>query len=76
MLTEFEGFDTEGFFASGSEAVAVDFSVILFVPRARISEGALLVGPGASISIGSISSSDTPSNRTELLIYSRTFGLP
>ena len=76
MLTEFEGFDTEGFFALGSEVVIVDFLVILFVPRARISEGALLVGPGALISISLIFSSDTPSNRIELLISSQIFGLP
>ena len=75
MLTEFEGFNIEGFFALGSEAIAVDFLVILFVPQARISKGALLINPGASISIDSIFSSDTPSNRTKLLISSRTFGL-
>jgi len=62
VLTEFEGFNIEGFFTLGSEAVAVDFLVILFMPQARISEGALLVGLGASISIGSIFSSNTPSN--------------
>jgi len=32
MLTEFEGFDTEGFFALGSEAIVVDFLIILFIP--------------------------------------------
>ena len=76
MLSKFEGFDIEGFFASKSEAIAVDFLVILFVPQARIFKGALLVSPGASISIDSISSSNTPSNRTKLLISSQTFGLP
>ena len=68
MLTEFEGFDTKGFFALGSEAIAIDFLIILFVPRARISEGAFLVSLGASISIGLIFSSDIPSNQIKLLI--------
>jgi len=76
MLTKFESFNTKGFFASGSEVIAVNFLIILFVPQARISKGALLVSPGASISIDSISSSNTPSNRTKLLISSQTFGLP
>ena len=76
MLIKFEGFNTKDFFALGSEAIAIDFLMILFVPQARISKGALLVSPGASISIDSISSSNTPSNRTKLLISSQTFGLP
>ena len=75
MLPEFEGFDIEGFFTSGSEAIAVDFLVILFVPRVRTFEEALLISPEASISIDSISSSNTPSNRTKLLISSQTFNL-
>jgi len=75
VLTKFEGFDTKDFFTLRSKAVIVDFLVILFVPRARISKGAFLVNPGASISIGSISSSDTPSNQIKLLISSQTFGL-
>ena len=62
MLTEFEGFNTKGFFILKSKVVVVNFLVILFMPQARISKGALLVGPGASISISSISSSNTPSN--------------
>ena len=62
MLPEFEGFDIEGFFTSGSEAIAVDFLVILFVPQARIFKGALLVSPGALISISLISSLDIPLN--------------
>ena len=70
MLSKFEGFDIEGFFASKSEAIAVDFLVILFVPRARISKRALLVGPGASISISLIFSLDIFSNQTKLLISS------
>ena len=75
MLTKFEGFNIKDFFTLRSKAVIVNFLVILFVPRARISEGALLVNPGASISIGSISSSDTLSNQIKLLISSQTFGL-
>ena len=62
MLIKFEGFDIESFFALGSEVVAINFLIILFVPQARISEGALLIGSGASISIGLIFSLDTPSN--------------
>ena len=62
MFPEFEGFDTKDFFASGSKAIAIDFLVILFVFQARISERALLVSPGTSISISSIFSSDIPSN--------------
>ena len=76
MLTEFESFDIKDFFALRSEAIAVDFLVILFVPRVRTFEEALLISPEALISISSISSSNTPSNRTKLLISSQTFGLP
>ena len=32
MLIEFEGFDIKDFFALGSEAIAVNFLVILFMP--------------------------------------------
>ena len=70
MLTEFEGFNTKGFFILKSKVVVVNFLVILFMPQARISKGALLIGPKALISIGSISSSNTPSNRIKLLISS------
>ena len=75
MLIEFKGFNTEGFFALRSEVVVVDFLVILFVPRARISKKALLISPGALSSIGSIFSLDIPSNQIKLLISSQTFSL-
>jgi len=38
MLIKFEGFNTKDFFALGSEAIAIDFLMILFVPQARISK--------------------------------------
>ena len=76
MLTEFKDFDIKGFFALGSEAIAINFLVILFMPQARISKKVLLVGPGVSISISLISSSDTPSNQIKLLISFRTFSFP
>mgnify|MGYP001490326902 CR=1 FL=1 len=75
MLTKFESFNTKGFFASGSEAVAVNFLVILFVPQARISKGALLVSPGALIFISLIFFLDILLNQIKLLISSQTFGL-
>ena len=59
MLPEFEGFDIKGFFTLESEVIAVNFLVILFMPRARIFEKALLVSLGASIFIGLIFSLDT-----------------
>jgi len=76
MLTEFESFNIKDFFALRSEAIVVDFLVILFVPQARISEEALLISLEASISIDSIFSSNIPSNRTKLLISFQIFNLP
>ena len=70
MLTKFEGFNIKGFFALKSEAIAINFLIILFVPQARISKGAFLVSPEASISISLIFPSDTFSNQTKLLIPS------
>ena len=75
MLIKFEGFDIKDFFALGSEAVAVNFLVILFVPQARIFKEALLIDSEALISIGLIPFLNTPSNQIKLLIFSRTFSL-
>ena len=62
MLIKFKGFNIEDFFVLGNKAIAVDFLIILFVPQARIFKGALLVSPGALISISLISSLDIPLN--------------
>ena len=70
MLIKFKGFNIKDFFALGSKAIVINFLMILFVLQAKISKGALLVSPKASISISSIFSSDISSNRTKLLISS------
>ena len=70
MFIKFKSFNIKSFFALGSEAISVDFLVILFMLQARISKGILLVSLGASIFIGLIFSLNTSSNQIKLLIFS------